>query len=185
MEVKGTAVMAIREFVKKNHGERYEEWVNGLNDDSKIIFSDYIDSSKWYPVAHGAIEPTKHLSNLFYERDFKNGAWESGRYSAEKGLTGIYKLYVKASTPIHIISRASRIFAAYYQPCKMELADKSDKSVSVVISQIDNLHDIIKYRIGGWIQKALEISGTKNVQVEFNEKVVDGKRIFNLDMSWD
>ena len=32
---------------------------------------------------------------MFYNGNLEEGAWEAGRYSAEKALTGIYKIFVK------------------------------------------------------------------------------------------
>ena len=185
MEVKGTAVMAIRDYVKMNHPDQYDKWLMALSGETKKVFIDYIDSSKWYPTENGAIEPTIQLCKLFYNGDIKKGAWESGRYSAQKGLSGIYKLYVKASSPIHIISRASRVFAAYYRPCEMSLADEGDKTVSVIISKMEKVPDVIKFRIAGWIEKALEISGAKNIQTSFSEKTIDNQTVFGIDLAWD
>lgn len=185
MEVKGTAVLAIRDYVNNNHENQYENWLNNLPEESKEIFLDYIDSSAWYSIESGAIQPTLKLSDLFYDGDFQKGAWEAGRYSAQKGLTGIYKIYVKAATPLHIISRASRVFGTYYRPCKMILVDKNPKSALVEISQMDHCHDVIKYRIGGWTQRALEISGAKDVNVNFEEQVIDNQKIFKMIIKWD
>lgn len=185
MEVKGTAVMAIRDYVKLNYDDKFDNWIANLPSETKKTFSDFIDSSKWYPIQNGAIDPTLKLSDMFFNGDFKKGAWESGRFSAQKGLTGIYKLYVKASTPVHIINRASRVFAAYYQPCKMEVISKGDKTVNVHVSEMGNCHDVIIYRIAGWCQKALEISGTKNTEIKIIKESANGQPVFRLDMSWD
>ena len=185
MEIKGSAVMAIRDYVKNNHGSKYDEWVNGLPTDSKKLFADFIDSSKWYPVQEAAIDSTLKMSELFYSGDYKKAAWNSGKFSAQKGLTGIYKLYVKAASPIHIINRASRVFAAFYQPCKMEVIAKADKTVSVHVSEMGNCHDVIIYRIAGWCQQALEISGTKNTEIKIAKESVNAQPVFRLDMSWN
>ncbi|MCG8697332.1 MAG: hypothetical protein MI922_04705 [Bacteroidales bacterium] len=185
MEIKGTAVIAIRDYVRNNHSEHYSKWVNSLELESKKIFDGVIDSTGWYPLEYGAVDPTLKMSELFFGGDFKKGAWEAGRYSAMKALTGIYKIFVKASSPGYIVSRATRIFATYYQPSKMTIVERKDKLVVLEISEMDTCHDVVKYRIGGWIQNAIEISGAKEVNVFFEEEVIDNKDVVKINLTWD
>ena len=107
MEIKGTAVTAIRDHVKANFPDKYNDWLNSLSDPAKDIYSGVIDSSKWYPLNEACIEPTRKTADLFYRSNYEKGAWDAGRYSAEKGLSGIYKIFVKASSPGYIVQRAS------------------------------------------------------------------------------
>ncbi len=184
MEIKGTAILAIRDFVKDNFQEKFNEWINSLPNDSKLIYTGAIDSSRWYPLEAGGIVPTKKTAELFYQNDYKKGALEAGRFSAEKALTGIYKIFVKAASPSFIIQRASRIFATYYQPCKMEVVENVDRHVLVEISDMTHSDVVIEYRIAGWIKKALEISGAENVKVEFLKSMTNGDPTTQININW-
>jgi hypothetical protein len=185
MEIKGTAVIAIRDYVKTNYKEKYSEWVSSLPEDSKLIYINAIDSSKWYPLEMGGVVPTRKLADMFYQGDYKNGSWLSGIYSAEKALSGIYKIFVKASSPSFIIDRASRVFSTYYRPCEMSVISKKDNGVRVQISQMTSSDEVIEYRIAGWIQKALEISGAKNVKIEFPKSISKGDAVTELEINWE
>jgi len=184
MEIKGTAVIAIRDYIKSNQTERYNEWLNKLTDESREIYEGVIDSSKWYPIQTAGVEPTRKAIDIFFHGDYKKGAWEAGKFSAQKALTGIYKIFVKASSPGYIIQRASRIFATYYQPCKMEVLDKTDTSVLLEISNMTVSDIVIEYRIGGWIEKALEISGAKNITIEYPKSITKGDAVTQLNIRW-
>jgi hypothetical protein len=185
MEIKGTAVIAIRDYVKMNFKEKYNEWVSSLPQDSKEIYNNAIDSSKWYPLHIGGILPTRVLADMFYESDYRNGAWLSGNYSAEKALTGIYKIFVKASTPSYIVDRASRVFSTYYRPCEMSVVSKKDSGVTIQITQMTNSDEVIEYRIAGWIQKALEISGAANIQISFPKSITKGDSVTEMEINWE
>lgn len=185
MEIKGTAITAIRDHVKSNFPDRYAEWINALPESSKDIFSGAIDSSKWYPLDEGGILPTKNTADLFFNGDYQRGALEAGKFSAEEALTGIYKLFVKASSPGYIIQRASRVFASYYQPCKMEVLEKTDSTVLVEISDMTRSDIVIEYRIAGWIEKALEISGARHVVVEFKKSIARGDSVTQFAIRWE
>lgn len=184
MEVKGTAVKSICDFVKTNFPEKYTLWLNSLPDKSRRIFLTGVSTPDWYPIHDGAIVPTKALGDMFYN-DSKKGAWLSGRYSADVALTGIYKVYVKLSSPGHIIERTSRIFAAYYQPSEITTANRTDKSVSVVITKFAQPHDVIEYRIAGWMERALEISGCKDVKVDIVKSLTKNQGVTEYRITWN
>jgi len=185
MEVKGTAVRSIPEFVKKTFPEKYADWLNSLSAEAKKLFIDGVRSNEWYGIKEAAIVPTEAIGRMFFEGDTKKGAWESGRYSAEVSLNGVYKLYVKASSPGHIISRAGRVFSAYYQPSTMATAKHQDKSVTIHITEFFEPSPIIEYRIGGWMEKALEISGCKEVNVEITKSLAKGEQYTEYYITWE
>jgi hypothetical protein len=185
MEIKGTAILAIRDFVKTNYQEKYNEWLDSLPDDSRMIYSAAIDSSKWYPLLAGGLVPTRKTAEMFYNSDYIKGAFEAGQFSAEKALTGIYKIFVKAAAPSYIIQRASRIFATYYQPCQMEVIDKTNNHVLLEISNMTHSDIVIEYRIAGWIKKALDISGAKNIRIEIPKSITRGDPVTRIDINWD
>lgn len=185
MEIKGTAVIAIRDFVKTNFGDKYNEWLLSLPDNAKSIFSGVIDSSGWYPLEEGGLIPTKMTAEMFFNGDYEKGAWDAGKFSAQKALTGIYKIFVKASSPGYIIQRASRVFATYYRPCEMSVIDRKEKSVLLEISNMTKSDLVIEYRIAGWIQKALEISGSKNVSIDIPQSISRGDEVTRFDIRWE
>lgn len=184
MEIKGTAVKSIPEYVKRNHTSEYANWIRSLSPASQQI-ANGISSATWYSMKDAAVEPSTKVGELFFNNDIKKGAWELGRFSADIALHGVYKLYVKFSSPGHIIARASRIFSAYYRPSKMEVTEQKSNSVQLIMTQFDQPSDVIEYRIAGWMERALEISGCKGVQVKIPESLTTGgvKTIF--ECSWN
>lgn len=184
MKIKGTAVKSIPAFVKKNFPDKYEQWLESLPEESKFLFSNGITTSHWYLLDDAAITPTSQIGKVFYN-DPKKGAWESGRYSAEEALNGIYKLYVKFSSPGHIIERAGRVFSAYYEGSVMTAKNKKAKSVDIEISVFDNPHEVIEYRIAGWMEKALEISGCKALKIDIKSSMAKGDSSTLYNITWN
>jgi hypothetical protein len=185
MEIKGTAVLAIRDFVKTNYADNYNEWIQSLPEKVRKIYSGVIDSSGWYPLGEGGVIPTKKTAEMFFNGDYERGAWDAGMFSAQKALTGIYKIFVKASSPGYIIQRASRVFATYYRPCKMNVVERTEKSVVLEISNMTESDVVIEHRIAGWIHKALEISGAKNITVDVNQSISRGDDVTRLNTHWE
>jgi hypothetical protein len=186
MEVKGTAVIAIRDYVKKEHSSDYSRWLEVLSPEARNIYESAIDSTKWYPVEGGAKEPTEKIAKLFFNGNVIEGAKESGRYSADKALTGIYKIFVKAANPQYIIKRASRVFATYYRPVEINVVRVPEKGVILEISKVTNRYEAIEQRIIGWCCRALEISGCEDVKITNKHIRDDGDgKVIELDMSWN
>lgn len=184
MEIKGTAVKSIPEYVKVNYTSEYANWVRALPQASQVI-ANGVSSATWYSMKDAAVEPSRKVGELFFNNDIKKGAWELGRFSADIALHGVYKLYVKFSSPGHIISRASRIFSAYYRPSKLETAEHKSNSVKLIMSQFDQPSDVIEYRIAGWIERALEISGCKSVNVKITESFTTGGSKTVFECNWN
>jgi len=183
MKVKGTAVESIPVFLKNNHADQYDQWLDSLSPAAKEIFSNPILSSSWYPLKDALIDPTQKICDLLYNGK-DTGAWKAGEYSAEKSLTGVYKVFVKVGTPQFIIKRAGTIFSAFYKPSKMEVIESSAKHVVLAITEFPMPHAMIECRIAGWIQRALEINGCKNPVVKITESMTKGKDITRITCNW-
>ena len=80
-------------------------------------------ANNWYSFREMMVEPTAKMCELFYHGDAR-GAWEAGKYSADFGLTGFYKIFVKVGSPDFILKRASTIMAGYYSPCQLGVIRK-------------------------------------------------------------
>ena len=183
MEIKGTAVKSITDFVKANYASDFVNWLKEMPMASQKIMAD-VRSNNWYDVEEAAIVPTKMVAKLFFDGDVKKAAWKLGGYSAETALKGIYKIYVKFSSPSHIISRGSRIIEAFYRPSKLEVMDKTANSIRIVFLDFDTKSDVIENRVGGWCEKALEISGCKDVDIKITSSISKGDANTTILCKW-
>jgi hypothetical protein len=185
MEIKGSAVKSIPEFVKNNYPDKYNQWLDSLPDGAKKIFGEPVLPSNWYPLLEGIIYPVESIGDLFFGSDTAKAAWETGRYSADIALTGIYKFFVMAATPSFIIGRASKIFSTYYRPSEIKVVSNGEKSVKLHITSFGVPDKLIEDRIGGWMERGLEISGCKNVKVEIPKSLANGDEVTEYLLHWD
>jgi hypothetical protein len=183
MEIKGSAVKSIPDYLKKHHPEKYSMWLDALPEKSRKVFSEPVLPSNWYPMHDAAIIPTEVLGQILFS-DAVKGAWQCGRFSAEMALTGIYKFFIKAASPFFIIDRASRIFATYYQPCSMEVTEKGDNYVVLHITQFEEPSKLIEGRICGWIERAMEINGVSYVDVAIEKSLTTGDPFTEIMVKW-
>ena len=183
MKVKGTIVTSVEGYIKENFSNRYQEWLDQLPTASKAIFSSPILATEWYSHEDGLIRPTEVASELFYGGDIKKLSREIGKYSAEVGLKGIYKVFIFIATPQFIMKRAGKILSSFYKPSKMSIGEERSSGVDLLVTEFPEPTVVTENRIIGWIEKALEICGVKNIKVSISQSLVSGddKTIFVCD----
>jgi len=184
MEVRGVAVKSTIKFVKQKFAQDFNEWVNSLPKSSFNIISNDISNSKWYSFKDAVLIPTNSIIDKFYPNKI-SGAKEIGRFSAETGLQGIYKYFVKYGSPSFIINRATKIFQTYYKNSKIEVISSTKDSVILKITEFNELDKYTEARISGWMERALEISGCKNLKTNIINSISDGHNYSELFITWE
>ncbi len=183
MRTKGTTVKAIQNFVKEKFSAHYNDWLNNLPQKSRDIMNGPIYATDWYPFQEGAVLPTHHLK-MFFEQNALKAAWQSGRHSADATLTGVYKIFVKVAYPSYIIKRASKITATYYENVVVDSSEETQNSVVVTIIKFEEIDKLIEHRIGGWMERALELSGCKEVKIRITKALSKGDIETRFEISW-
>jgi hypothetical protein len=184
MQVKGTAVQTIPPFIKTKFGELgFQKWLQTLTPRARTMFSSDILAPTWYPLRKALVDPTVKLCDVFYQGG-PDGALEQGRFSAEHGLKGVYKPFVKMASPDSFVSKASTIMPTYYQPCAMEVVDKGLKTATLRITRFEAPHAVVEQRIKGWIERALELSGAKMARTQIKASMTQGSPYTDFAISW-
>ncbi|WP_424357318.1 hypothetical protein [Methanocella sp. MCL-LM] len=184
MQVKGSAITSLPAFITEKHGQAgLTRWMDSLSPEGKKIYGMKVLANNWYSLKDAMLDPTAKACELFYRGDVK-GAWDMGRFSADYGLNGIYKIFVKVGSPEFIIKRGSTIIAGYYQPCKLEVVETGPKNVVLHLSQFPELTPFLEARISGWIQRALEINGCKSVMPKVTKSITKGSPFTEFNITW-
>lgn len=185
MEVKGTAVKSIKEYVEKKYSSQFNEWIQLLPESSQKIMTGGIFANNWYPMKDAAVEPTKALAKKFYNNDIPKAARESGRYSAESGLKGVYKIFVRVASPNYIMQRAGRVFTSYYSPSDISVVNGHAKGLTLHITKFPEPEHIIEHRIAGWCERALEFTNCKNVKADITKSLAKGDTLTEIIITWN
>jgi len=172
-------------FVRARFGEQgYKKWLRHLSEPVRLTLSRDILEHAWFPLNAGVVEPALKLCELFYDGSM-NGAVEAGRFSAEYGLQRVVKLSISNVSPEFLISRADEIFSTYYQPSAIELANRGPKSATLRITKFETPHPVIEHGIKGWMERALEVSGTQIASVHIRQSMTNGAPYTEFVASWN
>ena len=184
MKVKGTAVKSIKEYVEKKYNSQLNDWIKALPESSQNIMKGGIFANDWYPMKEAAVEPTKAIAKLFYNNNTQKAALEAGRFSAEMGLKGVYKIFVRIASPNYIMKRAGRLFTSYYSPSELIVLNNHDKGLTLHITKFPEPEEIIEYRIAGWCEKALEFTNCKNAKAKITRSLAKGDDLTEIVITW-
>jgi hypothetical protein len=184
MEIKGSAVRTIPEFVKIQFPEKYNEWFTLLAPPSAAIFSRLIKPSEWYDLHDAAIAPTELLGKIAFNGDLNRASWECGRFSAETTLKGMYKFFLMTVPSRTVVASGGRILATFYKPVQFKMAESSAGSAKIHITEINDRSGVVENRIAGWIEKALEIQGIKAVRVDITQSLAKGDPVTEISIIW-
>ena len=67
MEVKGTAVAILPEYVRRKHGEAaFLKWLGSLPEGSRRLFQSPVRLSDWFPGDMAYLEPTAAVCRMFF-----------------------------------------------------------------------------------------------------------------------
>ncbi len=121
--------------------------------------------NQWYPLPD-YLNLSRAIDQVLGHGDLKL-LWELGRVSAEEALHGIYKIFYKVGSPEFIIKMASTVWRQYYDSGKLEVVtEKAErgKRIRLIVLEMEPSQELW-LSVGGWVQRTLELSGGKNVQV--------------------
>jgi hypothetical protein len=183
LEVKGSAVKTTPLFIQKRFPGRYAEWFGKLPEASRGIFSAPIMDNSWYPLREAFVEPTREMCALFFDKDLR-GAWELGRFSADLGLRGLYRLFLRFGQTSYIIGRAGVLLGLYYRPAKVEVAEKARDRTVLHFVEFPDPSALVDHRIAGWIERALELSGAESMHVEVSKSKAMGAKFTVITACW-
>jgi hypothetical protein len=184
VEVKGTALVVVPLFIRKIQQDTgLQKWLNTLSDDARALFSGSISVNLWYDYQKYLVLPTQKMCDLFYAGSIQ-GAAELGTFSAEYALRGFYKVFVKIGTPEFILKKGIRILPTYYHPSEIEIPVITPGRAVVQIKEFPEMHAVVEQRIIGWIKKALEISGAKNVVIEITDSLLKNNPLTEFIITW-
>ncbi len=185
MEVKGRAIKSIQKYVREKFGQKgFDRWLDAISAEAYIVYSQPIDTNAWFPLKPILINPMANIAQLFYQWNLKDAAWEFGRYSADFGLKGPYRLFIKISSSKFFLQKASEFMSDYYRPSTIETTEYGDDFAVFRITKFPEMDKTTEYRISGWIERALEINGCKDVKVEITKSLTTFDPYTEFKINW-
>jgi hypothetical protein len=184
MRAKGTVVATAFAFVKDAFPNRYEEYVAGLPEATRQLASSPILPSSMYDLDVGIVQPAQRVCELFFGGSTE-GALKLGEYSADRSLTGIYKMFIQLGTPKFFLDRARVVAANTYEPAQvLGLADYRPGRAVVTYTCEHFPHWVTLHRTAGFARRGLELCGCKDVSLSFSNQISRAEPRVEVVCTW-
>jgi hypothetical protein len=184
-EVKGVIIHSIPKSILDKFGQYgLKRWLELISPNARRIYSAEVDQEAWFPLHEMLVKPMANIAQLFYDWDLKKAAWEFGRLSADVRFHGVLKLLVKIPSTSSLINKAGEFMASYYRPSTISIPVSEPKFCLVRISQFPDLEKTTEFRICGWMERALEISGCKEVTVDIVKSLTNFQPVSEYELRW-
>lgn len=182
-EIKGTALIDTIKAIKARSGEeKFAGIVRLLNGEARSMLEGRISPSSWY-----SLDAFADFLEVVV-RETSGGKREALIGNSEKvieaQLKGIYKVFIRLGSPAFIIKRIAAVHATYFNGIEIvpQLKDSNEAVIKYVGFQ--SRHEIMGYTIIGFFRKALQMSGAKEVAVNFSVPISAGRGHAELAISW-
>ena len=184
MEAKGTLLISVQEFVLAYFGgDGFVRWLTSLPPDAAEAYRSKIPPSQWFPMNQYLAKPLRSVCEHFFDGDSR-GAWECGRYSADLASNRFLRLFVRMASTHLLLKRATDILEMYYKPCRSKLTDYGSGHATLHIIEFEGINTDLEHRIGGWIERALEISSGGKAEVKISKSLAGGDKVTEYETKW-
>ena len=184
MRVKGAALRSSITYLREHFpAEIQQKVMESLQEDQRtilsrpILVSDWYDAELLYSFMHAVAEVSVQDERVIFHA--------MGRQSCDDGLNTVYKLFFKIGSPAFIIKRAAQVWGNYYDEGKMEVLDSSSKFAHLRLLEQHLPNVAMCMRVTGWMERAVEFSGGRNVQLDHNTCAHRGDQFCEWRASWE
>jgi len=184
LHIKGTAVQDTMEAITARAGKgELDKIISCLDPETQKILQLPISPSSWYSC---------DAFSRFLEADIRVTAGgneqklvQRAEAVIEKQLSGIYKIFVRLGSPEFVIRRIAAVHSTYFDGVQIIPEMKGPNSATIQYVGFSRNQGIMGFVILGFFRKALEISGSKKVDVHFTVSIEAGEKFCELALSWD
>ncbi len=163
--VKGSVLLARLSYVREHGGEAaLEKVIARLPRADQDVLRGWILLIEWYPLDL-ELRLDDAISEVLSPNDKSKVFLDMGRASAQMNLDGPQKSYVRAGDPHFLLSLAPKIYADYHTAGRRVYERAGDKAALVKTFDAETVTANDCLTVVGWLERAVELSGGKNVKV--------------------
>jgi hypothetical protein len=181
VNVKGTALRARLRYVEERAGtDGYRRFVEALSPETRTLVDARILASGWYPFT-AFVEICEVIDRQLGQGDLEL-CDELGRYGCDANLPTLYKIFFRMADVQYIVKRAAAAWRVNYDEGSMTLVGEGDHEVRLRM-EVPTPHRAHCLSVRGWIVRAGELSGAKDVRVVETCRL-HGDAYCEFDLRW-
>lgn len=156
--VKGSALLARLQFVEERHGaEGLARLFAAFSPDQRSRLQNELMPHAWASF-DDFVDLSVAIDRLFGQGDMAL-CYEMGRYSAEKNLPTLYRIFYRLGSPLYIFRKAARVWEVHYDSGRLAPVQEAERQVRIRVLDFERPHRAHCLSIKGWAARSVEMSG--------------------------
>ncbi len=182
-KVKGSIILSRLKYAEvKGSADIKKEVITRLSPDFQKLATMGVVMAAWYPFEYYK-ELHRAIAQVMGKGDMKILA-EVGRYSAEYAIKGVTRIFFKVGSVEFIIKRAAAVWRQHYNSGFMTPQFNEPKQVNFYIKEFEEDSQELMVTVGGWISRTGELSGCKNVTINYKKYREAAGMTYQYDLAW-
>ncbi|MFQ5718855.1 MAG: TIGR02265 family protein [Acidobacteriota bacterium] len=180
--VKGSVLLSRLDFVREQFGEEgLARLLDALSEEDRRVTTKLLPA-QWYTFDLGERIDSAVMNVL------GKGAADTflrlGFQSADVNLAGVHSVFVHAGDPHGLLRRAPAIYQLYYDTGHRTYEQTGENSCRLTTFDSEGFSEADCYTVIGWHQRAVEICGGENVEVDHVRCRARGDAVCQYEISW-
>jgi hypothetical protein len=183
VEIRGSFVNNSIDAVKKRNGVQvYNTIISQLDEQARQLFKNPISDTGWYSY-ESLLKFIEADLKLTANGDENELAIRTGAL-VDHQLNAVYKLLIKLGSHESIIKRHAILHQSLFRGVSINIIlDGSNKAI-ITYSGFEKQHRLFQQSAIGIYRRVLEISGAKDIHVQFLTRIEDNKGYCELEITW-
>lgn len=184
LKAKGPLFKGTLKYIKERFGEeKLKEVKEKLPEEVKNFLQKPILDSSFYPASYlesineAIISSTEPGADKIYK--------EIGRFSADAGYHGIYKLLFAVASTKFMVGRAPQVWKTYYSQGILKMEIKEGNNAQILLFDSGIRHRSLCLRIEGFMERVVELTGGKNPKTTHLKCFEKGNDVEEWLLSWE
>lgn len=183
MKVKGSALRSTMNYLREHYTATQVQKILGrLTEDQRAAAEKPVLTSSWYDAA--LLYDLMRAMAAESSGDPRDLYRTLGRQSCDDGLNTVYRVFFKVGTPSFMLKFTIQVWSNYYSEGKMALVEGGQQAAYLRIEGARSVDEAMCYRVTGWLERALELSGARSIHMAHSSCVHTGSGACEWKAAW-
>lgn len=183
--IKGSVLITRLNLLMKQGGTgRVQQVLQRLSPADRKVLEGVIMPIGWYPLELN-LRLDAAIADALSPRDRNKAFVEMGRASAEENLNGPHHVFIRKGDPHFLLSHAPEIYRLYYAVGSRTYEKAGPRSAVLRTLGAESVTEADCLTIVGWYERAIEMSGGREVRVEQKKCRARGGVYCEYHCSWE
>ncbi|OJT23287.1 hypothetical protein BO221_20710 [Archangium sp. Cb G35] len=183
--IKGSVLITRLNLLMKQGGTgRVQQVLQRLSPADRKVLEGVIMPIGWYPLELN-LRLDAAIADALSPRDRNKAFVEMGRASAEENLNGPHHVFIRKGDPHFLLSHAPEIYRLYYAVGSRTYEKAGPRSAVLRTVGAESVTEADCLTIVGWYERAIEMSGAREVRVEQKKCRARGGVYCEYHCSWE